>query len=114
MKKVYLAIPYSFNPELSFSIANKVAAQLMQQGNVVFSPISHSHPVAEFLPPNLKTDSHWWMNQDLPLVEWCDEVCCVVIGEEGHHLIESSTGVQRELFHAKKNNKDITLFEYYS
>ena len=86
--KIYLAIPYTFNPELSFKIANRMSAELMKKGHVVFSPISHSHPIADFLPDALRTNSNWWMTQDLPFVEWADEILVVVIGDMGGELIE--------------------------
>jgi hypothetical protein len=75
--KIYLACPYSHpNPEVReerFEIANRVAAELMRQGHVVFSPISHSHPVAKYLPLELLMDHEFWMKQDLPmLLEWAD------------------------------------------
>ena len=111
--RIYLAIPYSFNPELSFKIANKVCADLMSKGHVVFSPISHSHPVADHLPKELRTDSNWWMEQDLPFVEWADEVHVVCIGEYGCNLIEDSAGVQLEISHAKQYRKPIKIIDYY-
>jgi hypothetical protein len=111
--KIYLAIPYTWNPKKSFEIANKVSADLMSKGYVVFSPISHSHAIADHLPDNLRTDSQWWMSQDLPLVEWSDEVHVVVIGELGNELIEKSKGVQMELKHAKQNFKPVKIYEYY-
>lgn len=48
---VYLACPYS-HPDRDvrlarFHAANVAAARLMQQGLKVFSPISHTHPIAE-------------------------------------------------------------------
>lgn len=47
---VYLACPYSHpDPvirEWRFIQANKYAAKLMQAGIMVFSPISHTHPIA--------------------------------------------------------------------
>lgn len=47
----YLACPYS-HPDRSvrvsrFEAANRATAALMDRGLVVFSPISHTHPVAE-------------------------------------------------------------------
>ena len=52
--KIYLAIPYSGMAEESFRIANEVSAKLMNEGHIVFSPISHSHPIA--IAHNLPTD----------------------------------------------------------
>jgi hypothetical protein len=112
-KRIYLAIPYTFNPAKSFDIANKVTADLMSKGHVVFSPISHSHPVADYLPDALRTDSNWWMTQDIPLVDWADEVHAVVIGEYGADLLEKSKGCQMELAHARKTGKPIQYIEYY-
>ena len=111
--RIYLAIPYSFNPELSFKIANKVCADLMSKGHVVFSPISHSHPVADHLPDNLRTDSDWWMSQDLPFVDWCEELHIINIGENGAELIEKSKGVQMEYAHAKTIGKPVKIIDYY-
>lgn len=47
----YLACPYS-HPDRAvrvarFNAANAAAGELMRQGHLVFSPISHTHPIAE-------------------------------------------------------------------
>jgi hypothetical protein len=47
----YLAAPYS-HPDRKvrlarFNAVNVAAGQLMRQGHLVFSPISHTHPIAE-------------------------------------------------------------------
>lgn len=111
--KLYLAIPYTWNAEKSFEIANKVAASYMMFGHTVFSPISHSHSIAEHLFSSLRYDQDFWMAQDLPMVEWCDKLVVIVIGENGHELISNSKGVQAEINHAKLHNKEITIHEYY-
>jgi nucleoside 2-deoxyribosyltransferase len=110
--KIYLAIPYSGIPELSFEVANKVAAKLMKEGHIVFSPISHTHPIAEYLDESVRFDSEYWMKQDLCFVDWCDEVRVVVIGEFGYDLIDKSKGVQFELKHAKETNKPFEFIHY--
>ena len=112
MKKIYLCIPYSFNPELSFKIANEVAAKLMSEGYLVFSPISHTHKIADHLPEIVRTDSEFWMQHDLPFVEWCDEICVVVIGEFGMDLIHESKGCTIEIAHAKKHKKTKRYINY--
>lgn len=47
----YLAVPYSHpDPEIRaarFVAANRAAGMLMAKGHLVFSPISHTHPIAE-------------------------------------------------------------------
>jgi nucleoside 2-deoxyribosyltransferase len=114
MKKlIYLAIPYSWNPEKSFKIANEVAADLISNGNVVFSPISHSHPIADHMDEDLRTDHEVWMNQDLPILERCDEVVIVSIEKHGGiGLINDSIGCTRELKLARKKKLPINI-RYY-
>lgn len=109
--KIYLAIPYKFNPDLSHSIVSEVTAKLMQKGHTVFSPISHGHFVSDYLPDNLRTDSKWWMQHDLPFIEWCDALHVVSIGDEGMTLIEQSHGVQEEMKEAKRLGKSITIVQ---
>lgn len=110
----YLAIPYSWNPQESFRIVNKVAAQLMQQGVIVFSPISHSHPIAECLPESLRLNQEFWMNQDLPVLEKCDELCFVIVDpKRGMQLIEESLGCQSEKQRALELGIPITYKLHY-
>lgn len=111
--KIYLAIPYTFNPEFSHRIANKAAAALMEQGHVVFSPISHSHIIADHLASHIRLDHEFWMDQDLPFIDWADEVHIVIIGAEGDRLISESRGVQQEIARAKRLGKQIKFIEYY-
>lgn len=109
-KIIYLAIPYTWNPTKSFEIANKIAADLMNEGHIVFSPISHSHPIADYLSPELRINQEFWMKQDLPLLQKCDEVFVVHIGSEGQTLIDESKGVQKELQRAKNLGLSITTY----
>ena len=110
----YLAIPYTFCPELSFRIANEVCAKMMTSGEVVFSPISHSHSIANHLDYSLQVDHEFWMHQDLPLLRMCEEVIVIHLwyfdphgrhGElDGARLIAQSRGVQAELREAERCN----------
>jgi hypothetical protein len=65
-KIVYLAVPYSHEDEKireeRFLKVNKVAARLLKEGLTVFSPISHSHPIA--MAENLPTDFDFWVQFD--------------------------------------------------
>lgn len=112
MSKIYLAIPYTFNPQRSFEAANKITAKLMLEGHVVFSPISHSHSVAEHLPEDLLFDHDFWMRMDLPLLEWADEVHVVILGEMGAELVENSRGVKAELARARELNKPVKIITW--
>ena len=44
-KKIYLAIPFSGIEEKSFKAATEIAGLLISKGYIVFSPITHSHPI---------------------------------------------------------------------
>lgn len=121
MKKIYLSIPYTWNPERSFEIANKVAAELMLAGNVVYSPISMGHNIAQHLPGEARTSSDWWRKFEPAFIEWCDEMVVVRIIENDHpvpfiagwDLISKSEGVQAEIKIAKELRKPVT-YRYYN
>lgn len=115
-KLIYLAIPYTWNPEVSYEIANKVSAELMKGGHVVFSPISHSHPIASHLDKSLRTDHVFWMGKDLPVLKKCDELCIVHIKGKGldpEKLIKESRGLQEEIQTAKNEGIPITDIDYH-
>ena len=109
--KIYLAVPYSFNPDFSKRIADKVAAQLMLEGKVLFSPISHSHELAKHMPEHFRTDSEWWMQHCLPWVDACDQLWVISIGEKGADLIEQSSGCIQELQRAMRKGKPVKQVE---
>lgn len=75
---VYCATPFTHASATvraaNFERANRFAAYAMMQGHTVFSPISHSVPVAEYLPERLLLDFDFWQAQDIPLLRLCDEV----------------------------------------
>jgi hypothetical protein len=56
MSKIFLSINYTGMEEKSFRIANKYAAKLISEGHIVFSPISHSHPIAK----EVRTANMYW------------------------------------------------------
>lgn len=72
--KIYLACPYSHDDSLvkkaRFNRINRVAAILMKQGFIVFSPISHSHPIA--LTNDLPGDFAYWQKWNRSFLEWCE------------------------------------------
>lgn len=103
--KIYLAIPYSGIEQRSFAVANAVAARLMQEGHVVYSPISHNHPIA--IAHGLPTTWEYWKVFDTEFLKWCDAVFLVVMNEDGFELIKNSKGVQAELEIARTLGKEI-------
>jgi hypothetical protein len=63
---IYLASPYTHEDrgvrEYRFRVACRVAARLMRGGHFVFSPIAHSHPIAE--AGELPGDFAFWQAYD--------------------------------------------------
>ena len=113
---IYLAIPYTFNPELSFKIANRAAADLMTEGEVVYSPISMGHVVADYLDDDLRLDHEFWMKQCLPMLEKCDELRIVKIDATDRYwmaLVEESKGCVAEIEKAKELGIPITYTKPY-
>ena len=74
--KIYLACRYSGTreeQEMRFLRVNQVAAKLMLQGHIVFSPISHSHPISKYIPQD--SDTHeFWLGQDQSFLNWADQL----------------------------------------
>src|SRR5574341_679558 len=103
MSFVYLASPYT--PHAGESVQDRVdaackhAAQLMVAGNCVFSPIAHSHYVAEHLHDDLRLDHEFWMGQDLAILRHAEKV--VVLCLPGW---QASEGVAREIATALSAN----------
>ena len=110
MKKIYLACPYSHKSKAvriqRVINADEKAAELMEEGYLVFSPLSHSHPISEHCDVDPQ-DHNFWLRQDLWVLEICDEVHVLCL--KGW---ESSKGIQRELDEAKKLNKVISYHRY--
>jgi len=101
---VYLAAPYTHDDpkvrEARFQAVNRTAASLMAHGVRVFSPISHSHPIAQC--GNLPDQWAFWREQDLPILELCGRL--VVLMLDGW---TQSTGVQAEM--AAATRRDIPI-----
>ncbi len=78
---IYLAIPYSHpDPEVReqrFQTANTVAACLMAAGHHVFSPISHTHPIA--LAGDLPLGWDFWAEYDRQILSICNMVIVLCV-----------------------------------
>ena len=111
MTHLYLATPFSHKHFwirwYRFWIATKCAAKLMQDGYVVFSPISHSFTIACFMGGHLMQSFSFWMRQDLPMVDYCH---CIVVLKFGNAWM-NSRGVQRELSQAAQYYKPYIAVE---
>lgn len=93
-KIVYLACPYSHpDPDVRerrFHAVNYAAGVLMSEGKLVFSPISHTHPIA--VAHDLPRGWDFWHAYDRAFLEISERVLVLMI--DGW---KESTGVQAEI-----------------
>ncbi len=117
-KKAYLACAYSpvgvYDPEEAeriraerFEMANRVAAWLMEHGYVVFSPISHSHPIARYVGAGNLKSYDFWLGQDFPWLDACDVV--FVIDDGSVPGWAEPIGVRREVSRAIDSGKTVYM-----
>lgn len=92
---IYLASPYSHPDravrEARFRAACRAAAQLMDAGQRVFSPIAHSHAIEEH-GMGERRPADFWLRQDGPLLCCADELWVLML--DGWR---ESKGVQEEI-----------------
>ena len=102
--KIYLAVPYSGMKEESFRKVNTVAAKLMNDGHIVYSPISHCHSIAK--QEKLPTDWNFWKTMDTAFIEWCEELHVLKLNGW-----DRSTGVNAEIDIAEHMGKNVVYLE---
>lgn len=108
VKRIYLASPYSHAEaeirRLRMLAACKSAAQIMRGGDLVFSPVAHSHPVAGFgLPP----EWDYWRNWCLSFLEnWATDFYILQIPGW-----KESIGVSAERQFAEAKKLPVTFWE---
>ena len=99
----YLACPYSHDDQAimvqRFEQVNTFAARLMRAGLHVFSPISHTHPIAQY---GLPKGWDFWQEYDRCIIEFCKGM--IVCQFDGW---KESTGVAAEIGIAKELGKNI-------
>lgn len=98
-KLVYLACPYTHENRwvmvARFEAANIVSAKLMADGEYIFSPISHTHPIAEASKYNkisLPRGWGYWQEYDRSILRKCGKVKVLCLPEWQY-----SKGVQDEI-----------------
>ena len=105
---IYLASPYSHKDpavmEKRFKEACVIAASLMRKGYNVFSPIAHSHPIAQYQLPKTW---EFWEQYDRFFIQMCHRVI-VCDNMEGW---QDSRGVGAEIAIANELGKEVI---YYS
>jgi len=117
MAPLYLASPYSVKIPLSeqqaaklrkrrFEAVCKYAAKLMKQGELVFCPIAHSHPIEVLGMPGEVNDGDFWLKQDFAVLQFCKELRVLCL--EGW---EQSDGIRREIEFAHELNIPVTYVQ---
>lgn len=101
---IYLAVPYSFNPKVSYDKVNNYAGALIKEGHFVYSPISMCHPIARCV--DLPTGFEYWEAFDYKMIDVCD--CMVVLCLKGW---QQSKGVIKEIRYAQ--SKGIPIYYRY-
>ena len=102
---VYLATPYN-HPNfatryLRFAIVTKAAAELVQAGYHVYSPITHNHPVAE--SNALPLHAIYWAAVNERILTICQRL--IVLQQPGWR---ESVGVRAEIAFAEVNDIPIS------
>jgi len=106
---VYLAVAYSHpNKQIRkkrFEIVNEIAATLMREGLHIYSPISHTHPIA--LAGDLPTHWDFWKLYDETFLKCCKKL--IVLKLDGWR---ESKGVTGEIQIATELDIPIEYIEY--
>jgi len=96
MRLTYLGCPYSHphptTRQERVDDATFTAARIAISGESVFSPITHGHEMARYLPMRNLMDHEFWMAQCLPILRVCDQL--LVLPLEGWR---SSRGLAQEM-----------------
>jgi Domain of unknown function (DUF1937) len=106
---IYLITPYS-DPdpkivEFRYGIACRIAGRLMAEGEIVFSMIAHTHPIASVC--SLPKDWAYWERFCTEFITTAEKVVVVMLPGW-----ESSVGVQAEIKIAEKLGKPITYLSH--
>lgn len=105
---VYLAGPYTHaDPkvrEARFRALTHAAAQLVAAGHIVYSPITHSHPIDLSLKSDGVThlESAFWVAYDEAFMQHCSMI--VVLMLDGW---SNSSGVRREIEYFTERQRPI-------
>ncbi len=109
MSVAYLSCPY-FHPdpfikEMRHTIVNRVAFELMTQGIMVYSPLTHNLPI-----DRLGIHGNWvtWKNFDHMMISKCNRLIVLMLPDWEH-----SKGVAAEIAYAEKHEIPIEWMEFH-
>lgn len=113
----YLASPYSVTDPVSahraivirdarYRKVCKLAAELMLNGELIYCPIAHSHPIETIGFQGEIKSGDFWLNQDFAVLQHAKEL--IVFKMDGW---DRSSGVAKEIQFAKDLNIPIRYIE---
>lgn len=111
MSYIYLATPYSVGTDGASEHSDNVrearylkavqwTAEMSLKGEVVFSPIVHSHPLAVY--HDLPGTWDFWSKIDYAFIDSCSKVRVMM-----YDMWEQSVGMKAEIEYAKKIGKPV-------
>lgn len=103
LRRIYLAVPYRHNNQRVIDKraeqVTEIAAKLMAEQNVcIFSPITHSHNICQYIPER-QLDQDFWMAQNHEFILFCDELWILALSGW-----KKSAGVAQEIQWAAELN----------
>jgi hypothetical protein len=108
---IYLGGPYTHHlPHIRlerFASITRAAAKLIQQGRIVYSPLTMTHPIDLVMADAGETlGSDYWVKFDEAFMEFCTEM--VVLRLSGW---EQSSGVKREVAYFRQRCRPVTFMD---
>jgi hypothetical protein len=86
-----------------FDLATRAAAELINRGRIVFSPVTMTHPIDQVISPgNASLGSGYWVTFDEAFMDVCSEM--IVLEVDGW---KESDGIRREIQYFESQNKMI-------
>jgi hypothetical protein len=85
---IYLAGPYSIDPDVMYEWHVQEASRLLKSGHIVYSPIAEAH----FWQQRIPFDYETWLEKDFRVIDRCDALI---------RLPGESPGSEREVLHAR-------------
>ena len=107
-KLIYLATPYNGylgTRAEAYHLACLKAAELMEEGYTVFSPIAHSHSIE--IESGMSKSGEFWLRQDFAILAYCDELWVYKLPGW-----DTSYGVAEEIKFAKAYDIPVKEIEY--
>lgn len=103
---VYLAAPYSINPELSLSVCSAIVKQAVGLGEMVYSPVVYG------VAADREASYDYWMAHCLAMLAKCDSLVIVKDNELGDWTY--SKGVVAEALRARELGIPVSTYDTQS